>query len=163
MNKALNKIAFKCIIYTFILALPFAVWHYLAVLNYKNNGEASILNDEFILEIIQLICTVVLAVIIRKRSKDVLQDNSNAAGKYTIIFSAAFILVLVLYLTNVLCHICFRLFHGIIFNDISGAGVFVSVFVERIFRGELLTEIMLCLAICFFGNPFCLRMKKQVQ
>ena len=54
-------------------------------------------------------------------------------------------------------------FHGIIFNDMSGIGVFASVFVERIFRGELLTEIMLCLAICFFGKPFCLRMKKQVQ
>jgi hypothetical protein len=149
--------------YTFILALPFAVWHYLAVLNYKKNGVASILNDEFILEIIQLICTVVLAVIIRKRSKDVLKDNSNAAGKYTIIFSAAFILVLILYLTNVLCHICFRVFHSIIFNDMSGIGVFASVFVERIFRGELLAEIMLCLTICFFGKPFRLQVKNQVQ
>ena len=155
MNKALNKVAFKCIMYTFILSLPFAVLHYFANLNYMKNGSGYF---AVILEIIQLFCTVVLAVIIRKRNNEIIEENSNVAGRYNIIFSAAFLLVLILYLTNTLRHIFFVFFH-----DTSRFNELVYVFLERMLRGELLAEIMLCLAIYFFGNPFCLRMKKQVQ
>lgn len=155
MNKALNKVAFKCIMYTFILSLPFVVLHYFANLNYMKNGSGYF---AVILEIIQLVCTVVLAVIIRKRNNEIIKENRSMAGRYNIIFSAAFLLVLILYLTNTLRHIFFVFFH-----DTSRFNAFVYVFLERMLRGELLAEIMLCLTICFFGNSFRLQVKNQVQ
>ena len=155
MNKALNKVSVRCILYTIVLALPFAVLHYFANLNYMKNGSGYF---AVILEIIQLFCTVVLAVIIRKRNNEIIEENSNVAGRYNIIFSAAFLLVLILYLTNTLRHIFFVFFH-----DTSRFNELVYVFLERMLRGELLAEIMLCLAICFFGNSFRLQVKNQVQ
>ena len=107
MNKALNKVSVRCILYTIVLSLPFVVLHYFANLNYMKNGSGY---SEIILEIIQLVCTVVLAVIIRKRNYDIIKENSSIAGRYNIIFSAAFLLILILYLTNTLRHIFFVFF-----------------------------------------------------
>ena len=158
MNKALNKVSVRCILYTIVLALPFAVMHYLAVLGYMKNGS---MYYELILEIIQLLCTVALAMILRIRSIDLFKENGNAAGKYSIIFTAAFLLVLFLYLTNTFMHICYRSLI-LIFHDTSSTNKFGYVFLERMLRGELFTEIMLCLAICFSGNVKFLRKKNQV-
>ena len=94
----------------------------------------------------------------KKTKYDIIKENSSIAGRYNIIFSAAFLLILILYLTNTLRHIFFVFFH-----DTSRFNEFVYVFLERMLRGELLAEIILCLTICFFGNSFRLQVKNQVQ
>lgn len=160
MNKALNKVFVKCIMYTFILSLPFVFLHYLSVLNYKKNSGVFSGNYELILEFIQLACTIGLAVFFRNRYKSIIKENNKASGKYMIIISILFLLILILYFTDTLRHICFRFFLNNVFRDISNVSVFVNVFLERVLRGELLVEILLCLTICFSGN-LCLLSKEQ--
>lgn len=149
MSKDMNKIVLKCILAVCVILVPFIFANYFILNYFMEHGKYFFEYDEMILSALQIILTIPVGLVLRHKNKNTLTENKKAAKKYMTGSLVAFLIIAILYFTEIYQDIYFNVTFSLQIDD---APLFLFVCWEQILNGKFLLSLSLCIFICFIGT-----------
>ena len=143
----MSKIIFNCIWAVCILFVPFIFINFLMLNQFVEHGKEVNGYYELINSILQIVLIISVGLIIRKKRKNIIAENKDSARKYMLGSLIAFLIILLLYITEIYQDIYFTVTFSL---NIDDAPLFLLVCWEQI-AGIFPFAISLCVCVCFIG------------